>query len=841
MSKWFVGPAGTSDGAGTSDDPWDLEQAGEQGGYSSGSISAGDTVVLLAGTYKSGYTPGVWPSGNSDAYWMWRIGGDTTTGDIVVRPATDAHVIMDGGFWVTAPCVSFQCTDGTATFEVKCNDWYHTGGDTSPSRLFGDTSVEQAWATQGFTFHGEGGSTGSSDARGDNCRVINLVIHDVKQGIVAQQEVEGGEFYGNLIYCVGYQRPDRGHGHSMYHQNNGPDYKDVKENIFTHDFDVAFQIYGQSEGTGLNYFHVDGNVFTVADFMTGGDGAQQYFWFTDNRVYAPTNKSVHFWQGYYFPTHASATVTGNQVSHIPSSDGFGIRWGPYQSGTFVDNRMHYLGNAVVQYKRVSEGYPQTWDSNAYWAPASTSYFTVVAAGASTSQTEYSFSGWQSLTGFDANSVFSTGAPSTNEIEVRPNLYETGRANLIIHNWEGSTTVFIDLSGIGLDDGDGFSIYNAQNYFGDAPTTGIYQSLTPSQSTSIALAMGSDDWTYIRPIAAADTERAGWPLDGWGDRAKLQFPEFGAFIVRCTAPTAEGPNPNLIVQDALHAHEADNLNLSVPGPLEVQSSVHAHLAEQCNVTSTEPFPTTPYLDTFSRANEDPLSTTYGWELGYGPGLCVIDSQMSRGGAGADDWGRMYWYTAFEIDQEVYISIVTPPVGTDKFEMFARWNVSCDDGYSLSWMNNEYSIRRYDGGVATNLGSSQTLTLAGGDRLGLKLDGDTIIVFHHTFAGGGYKEHYRLVDATYQTTGVLAFGVRDTGSRFDFFSGGTIGTGDILQMQDAAHSVQSDVLDLTATTDLEIADANHLHTAGSVDFVENPIIYGDKCIHGHTADNLVLWEG
>ena len=51
-------------------------------------------------------------------------------------------------------------------------------------------------------------------------KLINLVIHDTRQGIGIWQEALDSEAYGNLIYYNGFQASDRGHGHGIYVQND---------------------------------------------------------------------------------------------------------------------------------------------------------------------------------------------------------------------------------------------------------------------------------------------------------------------------------------------------------------------------------------------------------------------------------------------------------------------------------------------------------------------------------------------------------------------------------------------------------------------------------------------
>ena len=57
--------------------------------------------------------------------------------------------------------------------------------------------------------------------------------------------------------------------------------------------------------------------------------------------------------------------------------------------------------------------------------------------------------------------------------MRPNEYETGRANITIYNWSTAASVAVDLAGAGLTVGDSFEVRDAQNFFGAPVATGTY--------------------------------------------------------------------------------------------------------------------------------------------------------------------------------------------------------------------------------------------------------------------------------------------------------------------------------------------------------------------------------
>ena len=126
-----------------------------------------------------------------------------------------------------------------------------------------------------------------------------------------------------------------------------------------------------------------------------------------------------------------------------------------------------------------------------------------------SSSNIGWSGWASTTGLDKNSTFSSGRPTGTWIFVRPNAYETGRANVVIYNWPLAPTVSVDLSKV-LNVGDVYSIHDAFNIFGPIVATGTY-----SGNTVIIPMTGG---TVATPIGGVPVQ----PVN--------PGPEFGVFVV-----------------------------------------------------------------------------------------------------------------------------------------------------------------------------------------------------------------------------------------------------------------------------------------------------------------------
>jgi len=84
-----------------------------------------------------------------------------------------------------------------------------------------------------------------------------------------------------------------------------------------------------------------------------------------------------------------------------------------------------------------------------------------------------FQRWQETMGADRNSTYHKGAPAGPDVFVRPNKYEEGRGHIVVYNWTELAEVPVDLSSVGLEEGQAFEIRDAENYFGTPVYRGQY--------------------------------------------------------------------------------------------------------------------------------------------------------------------------------------------------------------------------------------------------------------------------------------------------------------------------------------------------------------------------------
>jgi VCBS repeat-containing protein len=181
---------------------------------------------------------------------------------------------------------------------------------------------------------------------------------------------------------------------------------------------------------------------------------------------------------------------------------------PFDDVVFTDN-------TIVAQRPVSLTTPKDrvisdydWDHNRYLSAQSPS-FSLDNAGRS-------FDAWRNSTGFDAGSSVQQILPDP-DVFVRPNQYESGRANVVVYNWGEWSAVDVDLSSV-LRVGDRYELLNAMDFYGEPVLSGVFD------GRSIRLPM---------------TNRSAVSPLGYSDRAPVGTDaRFGVFVVRTTHADAE---------------------------------------------------------------------------------------------------------------------------------------------------------------------------------------------------------------------------------------------------------------------------------------------------------------
>jgi len=477
-SGWYVAPNGSSGGAGTASSPWNLTTALAGAG---GRIHPGDTVWMRAGTYGSG---------GYNQYTSTLTG--TASAPIIVRQYPGERATINGFMTVNG---------GYTTF------WGMEFMDSDPLRIShqsGSFATDIPRANYQVTVNGPG------------TKFVNVVVHDLGNGLAAWESATNAEVYGSLFYNNGWQGTDRAHGHGLYIQNLSGT-KLLQDNIVFDNFDYGIQIYSQS--THINNITLDGNIAfnngtlgtsEAQDIVAGGtENGMQNFVATGNMTYRNDRwKTAKFGLDYGVPS-SNGRITGNYFGGM-------VQLQNWSSLTFTGNTLIGGTPQVVAIELMSGQSFSSYSMTAqqYFEPGSLGisqpFGTVTATAGGNG---YTFSDWQRVTGRDAGSSFDAGSPSGQKIVVEPNKYESGRANIAVYNWSHGGAASVDLSSV-LKPGDQFEVRNAQNFYGAPAYSGTYAGGT----VSIPL-------PSVAPVAA---------IGGSPTAPLMTAPTFYAFVVLRTS-------------------------------------------------------------------------------------------------------------------------------------------------------------------------------------------------------------------------------------------------------------------------------------------------------------------
>jgi hypothetical protein len=423
---------------GSIDNPWLLSTVFTDHGVPS-SIKPGAVICLREGVYLGGYhvqLPG------------------TVSAQITVQPYPGERVTIDG--------VGIAIDGGGY---VTIRDVEVTNSD--PSRT--------DYRAGGFAVIAPG------------AKIINCIIHDTGAAFTSNETGFDDEFYGNVIYNIGWD--DRNSGLHQggtgpaFYVSNQHGFKKFYENIVTGDFGSAFHLYSAA-GAHLKGFDLQGN----AAYNNG------YWTRVHDSPYAPEGRAE------------TNYIIGNRpITGLVFRDNFGFQregrigmnldlgYGIAESDSSVaqDNTMIGGSNSVKRFSTLDfqrNMLASNWEELYYTPPAASTsqiidnntYFWYRVGCAATGQfnapgeTPITVAQWKAL-GFDQHSTINPCGkrPSGLKMWIRPNRYDANRAHVIVYNPDKTATVSLDLRAF-LKAGDKFELHDAQNIFGRLPASGVYQ-------------------------------------------------------------------------------------------------------------------------------------------------------------------------------------------------------------------------------------------------------------------------------------------------------------------------------------------------------------------------------
>lgn len=431
-SDLYVAPDGTSSGPGTVAQPYDLKTA------LSGSVGqAGDTFWLRGGTYSLGHVD-------------TQIHGATGK-PITFRQMPGEKARVDGSFtvWNSIGHVIFR------DFELFNSDPKRVSSQLAMG--FSPTDIEIIAGIQSYS---------------PNFSFINLVIHDhTRHGIYVSQQSNGNLIYGCLIYNNGWRSPDNAEGHSLYIQGSSG-MREISDNLLFNSAGAGMHVY-ENGGQPLVGVTMDGNVAFNAgtlqnvrsyrDWIIGVDSPSRYaeqIVFKNNMGYrrlgsAASSQVEMGREG----VNGTLTMTGN---YMP----LGLLMNNWSTATVAENTFAPRNSDyAVDLQQGSTVLSAMWDNSIYSSPTTGKDFRH-------NSTACTFSEWKSLTGYDSSSADIAGSLTGSRVFVRPNLYETGRANIIVYNWSDLSTLPVDVSWV-LPVGTAYEVRNAQDFFAAPVLSGTF--------------------------------------------------------------------------------------------------------------------------------------------------------------------------------------------------------------------------------------------------------------------------------------------------------------------------------------------------------------------------------
>lgn len=183
-----------------------------------------------------------------------------------------------------------------------------------------------------------------------------------------------------------------------------------------------------------------------------------------------------------------------------------------------------------------------------------------------------------------------------------------------------------------------------------------------------------------------------------------------------------------------------------------------------------FPTTSVLDSFTRADENPLAGIWLGALTNTENQLQLVSNTAAAPDAAAFCGS--YTTSTSADCEAYATVSTNDAG-NRSELYLRvfTDASGLDGYCVSRVGSTWSIRKKTNSADAAIGATATQAFSAGDSMGITAYGTTLEGWYKP-AAGAWTMVLSRTDSTYTSGGYLGLRAFGTTYRFDDFGGGTI---------------------------------------------------------------------
>lgn len=469
--EWYVSPSGSAAGDGSENNPWDIDTALT----ASSKVQPGHTVWLLGGRH---YTLGIETT----------LAG-TALSPITIKPVPGARAIIDGN----------RAGEAVKNVTVlNINQGGHLILDGFEVTNSDDSSRQIAETGSGpLTARGSGLSVGVPGVK-----LRNIVIHDVGTGLGAWLGATDFECYGLLIYNCGWDAPDRGHGHSIYTQNQTGT-KPFRSSI----------CWGAMGGYSVHAYTGDGSYI---------DGISLYnsVFYDGVLIGGGVDNHNALMSGNTFVSGVGLGYVANTVDAALSDNRFFTCLSlarPNDALAATGNRFYgrLTSALVITIASLDPADIQdyTFSENTYWKRQDGDSRIVAHDGVR----YYTFAEWQASAGQDLDGAYYDRQPDATDdaVELEINAYDEDRALLKVFNFGNADNKTVDLSGF-ASAGEWVRIRSILDYFGDVQ-------IVQYTGDPIAIDMRAESHAIAKPL--------GWDTE----LVTSTFPTYGVFVLEKYTP------------------------------------------------------------------------------------------------------------------------------------------------------------------------------------------------------------------------------------------------------------------------------------------------------------------
>lgn len=717
---FYVAPTGSSSGNGSITNPWDLKSALSK---ASTVVPPGSTVYLRGGRYLGLFTsslqgtaaapikvrsyPGEWAvldGYNPTVIITSPIGTNGSNAVTITTTVSNTSSLKTGGGWVIDDEEIYitNINGNTITF---LRGWSGTAIVSHPvgailqaqsgmvlningaHTWFMDLEIMSSDPIRQTLISGSNPPDihrpSGIDMNGNGTRLINLLVHDTRDGIGVDVLAQDVEVNGVITYSNGWWGPDRGHGHGMYLRNGSGTVHKYNDIISFDNHATGQKVFGYS-GVYGDDVHYDGFVGfnnEEGNFLLGVTAhPMKNIVVRNSYIYSPKNASGKrggngMRIGYGNLQNFDVILENNYIAGRTNS----LDVDPFQSAQITGNTIWSSGNGVGSSMfKMSEAIGKTAaayiiNNNTYFDNdnGATTYNFAYTSPSTAGKGNFNYTlDWKRLTPFDTNSSYTLGTPggvpNVDKYFVKPNAYEIGRANIVVYNWSQANSVSVNVSSSGLVVGDSYEVRDAQNYLGTPIATGVYTGgniTIPMTSTAVYPAVGN---LFFAPVHTSK--------------------EFGVFVIRKQGGSTTQPPPP----------QTDTTAPSVPANLSATpaSSTGINLAW---TASTDAVGVTGYKIYRGGVQIATSPTTSYSNTGLTPSTVYTYSVSAYDAAGntSAQSANVSATTGATLD-------TTPPT----LSSISASGITTT-GATVTWTTNENSDTQVDYGITTSYGQSTTL--------------------------------------------------------------------------------------------------------------------------------------